>query len=77
MRNTKRVQKPVYPTQELEPTLELTIKVLQGLTSVPGSEFFIPRQSLLNEQLVLKFLLNDLYDNYLEKEFKRLDQIQD
>ena len=66
-----------FTKNQLEPTLDLTIEVLQGLTSVPGSEFFIPRQSLLNEQLVLKFLLNDLYDNYLEKEFKRLDQIQD
>jgi hypothetical protein len=66
-----------FTKNQLEPTLDLTIKVLQGLTSVPGSEIFIPRQSLFNEQLVLKFLLNDLYDNYLEEAFKRFDQMQD
>jgi|SaaInlStandDraft_1057018.scaffolds.fasta_scaffold962383_1 hypothetical protein len=60
-----------FTKNQLEPTVDLSIKVLQGLTSVPGSESFIPRQSLFNEKLVLKFLLNNL------EERQRFELMQD
>ena len=60
-----------FTKNQLEPTVDLSIKVLQGLTSVPGSESFTPRQSLFNEKLVLKFLLNNL------EERQRFELMQD
>ena len=44
----------------LEPTLDLQIRVLEGLTSKLGTENFKPRESQFNENLVLKHLLKNI-----------------
>ena len=47
-------------TEVKRPSRELKIKVLEGLTSVPGTKSFKPRQSLFNEFWVLEHLLKEI-----------------
>lgn len=52
-------------TKNLKPSAELKIKVLEGLTSVPGTQSFKPRQSLRDEFWVLETLLGELKKSQL------------
>ena len=51
---------PYLSVIEASPSRELKIKVLEGLTSVPRTESFKPRQSLSDEKFVLEYLLKEL-----------------
>jgi len=57
----------------IEPTLELQIKVLEGLTGKAG---VTPRQSLSDEKSVLSYLLAKTQQNLMHKKIELSKSIQ-